>query len=340
MGTYRKNKKREKRSTRKRGIKGGNIYGIIPIVSYNNVGIEPVIDKDEYIRKNHVYPEFDERFDINNVFTNVQDFFRLSDANNTPPIKTRKIKIAMHTDKELREMNVLNKMIRAINNSINPILRQDKNKTNLEVLRSIGNPKIKFHALYGLTPKERIIAEKLMMSGIFEKALYYSPLKPKNQDTRPDYVIENERLKKINNELNEKLRLPIQYLIDADRLEAEKKEEEKKEAEKKEDADRLAKEEAVKKEEEDRLAKEEAVKKEEEYRLAKEEAEKKEADRLAKEEEDKKIKVGDLVTFTNKVSPDNGKEAKLIKIDGNEYTIQFTDNNEKRETSLNYLTKK
>lgn len=83
MGTYRKNKKR-KRSTRKRGIKGGNIYGIIPIVSYNNVGIEPVIDKDEYIRKNHVYPEFDERFDINNVFTNVQDFFRLSDANNTP----------------------------------------------------------------------------------------------------------------------------------------------------------------------------------------------------------------------------------------------------------------
>jgi hypothetical protein len=279
MGTYRKNKKREKRSTRKRGIKGGNIYGIIPIVSYNNVGIEPGIDKDEYIRKNHVYPEFDERFDINNVFTNVQDFFRLSDANNNPPIKTRKIKIAMHTDKELREMNVLNKMIRAINNSINPILRQDKNKTNLEVLRSIGNPKIKFHALYGLTPKERIIAEKLMMSGIFEKALYYSPLKPKNQDTRPDYVIENERLKKINNELNEKLRLPIQYLIDADRLEAEKKEEEKKEAEKKE-AERLEaeKKEAEKKEEADRL----------------------EADRLAKEEEDKKIKVGDLVTFTNK----------------------------------------
>jgi hypothetical protein len=222
MVTYRHNRKREKRSTRKRGkrqglkqrpLKGGNIYGIIPIVSYNNVGIEPGIDKDEYMRKNHVYPEFDEPFDINNVYTNVQDFFRLRDES-TPPIKTRKIKIAMHTDNELREMYVLNKMIRAVNNSINPTLRlsnrlrltNKKSMTNLDVLRSIGNPKIKFHALYGLTPNERRVAETLITSGIFEKALYYSPLAPKYDDSRPDYIKENEQLKKINNELNEKLR--------------------------------------------------------------------------------------------------------------------------------------
>jgi len=164
------------------------------------VTIEPGIDKNEYIKKNHIYPNFDDKFDINNAYNKVREFFRLSNDNN-PSLKTRKIKIAMHTDKELREINVLNKMIRAVNNLINPIQRQDKNKTNLDALRSVGNPKIQFNALYGLTSKERTIAENLIRSGLFDKVLYYSPVAPKNQDTRPDYVIENERLKKINNDL-------------------------------------------------------------------------------------------------------------------------------------------
>jgi len=335
--TYRQNRKREKISTRKRILKGGGdlkgrgdlkgggdgqgLYGIIPVVSYNNVTIEPGIDKNEYIKKNHIYPNFDDKFDINNAYNKVREFFRLSNDNN-PSLKTRKIKIAMHTDKELREINVLNKMIRAVNNLINPIQRQDKNKTNLDALRSVGNPKIQFNALYGLTSKERTIAENLIRSGLFDKVLYYSPVAPKNQDTRPDYVIENERLKKINNDLTLKFGHAVQF---TDVLkEAEKKEEQIK-------ADRIMAE---------RLAKEESDKKEAERLAAERLANEKEAERLAKEEEDKKIKVDDLVTFTNTVSPDNGKEAKVIKIEGNTYTIRFTYNNDERETYLKNLTKK
>ena len=319
--TYRQNKKRDKRPTRKRqGLKGGNIYGIIPIVSYNNVAIEPGIDKNEYIQKNRVYPEFEEPFDINSVYTNVQDFFKLKNENNAP-LKTRKIKIALHTDKDLREINVLNKMIRAVNKSINPILRQDKNKTNLDVLRSFDNGKIYFNALYGLTLKERIIGENLITSGLFDKTLYYSPHAKEtvtNDDIVPDYLIQNEQLKKINNDLNFKLGQPIQFpevlktIADVE-------------------ADRLAKEEA------ERFAKEEAE------RLAK-----KEAERLAKEKaelEEKKKQVfvkDDRVTYTHDTSPDFGKKGTVTHVDLNNnpplYSITFEDNN-KIETIAQHLTK-
>ena len=250
MGTYRQKKKRENRSTRKNGrrqsrrqtlkggdlkggdlkggdlkggnlkggnlkggnLKGGDLYSITPIITHNNVGFESGIDDSAYINRNHVVPEDDNYANVDDLYDRFSNFFSFDNYNTPTPRKTRKVQIVMHTDNELREIHVLNKMIRKINSLITPILRKNKIDTTLDVLQSIGDDKIKIYALRGLGTNERSIAERLIQTGLLDKVLYRSePKKEESIDDRPSYEIMNEELKRINNDLRKKNGMPTVY---------------------------------------------------------------------------------------------------------------------------------